>query len=129
MNLNDLTQPPHRAKILIALGMHRKAIVLSTDSSWVANEVDAIENDCDSIGILDKEYYDWAEGVYLWEGTLRSILCGAPWDGQEYETSYNGKLISVEPLHLVSLLEMHPNYPELELIEPKQLEETDDDAE
>ncbi len=98
---------PHKARILIAMGLDRRAIVLATDSSWVAQEVDGISAYTDDIGILDADEYNRPCGVYLWVGVLsvdvdRSSGVGEP------ETVYEGVLAPIAGADLAYLLSMAP---------------------
>lgn len=97
-----------KARVLIAMGVQKTAVVITTDSEWVIDEVEAIGSSyCDDIGILDAADYDAAPGVYLWEGTLKMVFAGA-YDSPEPETAYAGKLRPVELRELKSLLAMEP---------------------
>lgn len=106
MNINTLYEP-HPARILIALGLGRQAIVLATDSDWVEQELADIANDCDDVGILARKDYDKPPGIYLWTGTLRSICLNTP-DTLEYETEYHGEFKPVPVSDMEELLKMEP---------------------
>ena len=108
----------HHARILIAVGLQRSAVVMATDSEWVAEEVSAVSPHCDDVGILEAKDYDEEPGVYLWEGTLKWV----PFMGDvtEGETSYHGKLRSVEPGELATLLAMNPPQEPLMVMEDQE---------
>jgi hypothetical protein len=99
---------PEKAIIVIAISMQRSvAVVVATDSQWVEMEVDAISAYTDDIGILEPDDYKNEPGLYLWEGTLKCVVTGAP-DCQEPETEYDGKLRKILPGEMEELLAMTP---------------------
>lgn len=107
-----------QARMVIAISMqHPIAVVVATDSAWVATEVDAISAYTDDIGILDPKDYDNDPGLYLWEGTLKWVVSGPPGE-DEGETEYAGTLRKIEPAEMESLLEMNPPEWEVEVKEP-----------
>lgn len=95
---------PHKARILIALGLCGAGIILATDSEWVSEEVSMISNNIDDIGISISPEHD-APALVLWEGDLK-VVCYNPEDGGE--TEYDGECRSVHGLELAQLLDMHP---------------------
>jgi len=102
---------PHKARILIAMNPTRyAAIVLTTDSDWVCNDIDAINAHVDDLGILSAEQWKDAEvGVYLWEGTLEQGFSDSFEGGTEPDgTEYDGTLRPIRGDELESLLTMSP---------------------
>lgn len=94
----------NKARIVIAISMqHGVAVVVATDSTWVASEVDAISAYTDDIGILEPKEYDNDPGLYLWEGTLKTVTHGG-YDGYEPETEYTGTLF--RPVYLGEMAEL-----------------------
>lgn len=113
MSLLNLPEPPHKARILVAIGMQRSAIVICTDSEWVHQEVIDISPHCDDVGILSSADYKGVAdcsippGIYLWEGVLK-VVGRNSMDGWEAETDYSGNIRPVEPAELTALLAMQP---------------------
>ena len=102
-----------KARILIALGLCRKAVILATDSAWVEEEVDSISPDPDDIGILAASDYEHSPGIYLWEGTLSTVMCGSR-DSPEPETRYEGAVRPVYGREISHLLDtLRPPTPPL----------------
>lgn len=95
-----------KARALVAIGCLRTGIVIATNSLWIAMECEAISDGTEDLGMLDQHDYD-DPGIYLWEGTLRTVTCG-PYDSPEVETEYRGKIRPVEAVELAALLKMSP---------------------
>lgn len=103
----QLTGKSTRARALLAVSWCRQALVLATDSVWVALEVEDIAADPVDLGMVDAEIYQHAPGLYLWEGALRSVLKGPP-DNQDWEPEYMGDFRPVTFEELPDLLTMEP---------------------
>jgi len=104
MGLLDSIKPPHKARILVAIGVKGKGVVLATDSDWVGMDIENLSDDVDEVGPgVDK---DMEPGIYLWEGTMKMVLEGCPWDGQEWELHHKGDYRPVKPEELTELLAM-----------------------
>lgn len=104
MNFDSDFYKPHKAKILIAIGQCGASIILATDSEWVQNEIDAIGNSTDDIGISISPKHD-APALVLWEGQL-TLSHYSDEDGGD--TEYEGECRSVHGLELSQLLDMRP---------------------
>lgn len=90
--LSEAMKPPHKARVLVAIGLLRSAIILATDSDWISREIEEISARCDDLGLLDAGEYDNFPGLYLWTGTVRVVQCGSPEHGPEYDVVYRGDL-------------------------------------
>jgi hypothetical protein len=115
--MNELLQslgmsPVHNAKILIAVGMGKHAIVISTDSEWVTEEVNVLGSDCDDLGVE----CEMVEGLHLWEGVLK-MEGTQTMEGYEGETVYVGKTRAIEAHELFDLVRMEPKIDPLMVIE------------
>lgn len=97
-----------KAKALIAIGMDATAIVVATDSGWLASDIEAISDDAGELGI---ELPPLAEpGLYLWEGEISE---GTTYDLEQVSllssgTEYEGTLRSVATEELTTLLAIRP---------------------
>jgi len=108
LNLNDYLNnyyEKEEAKALIAVGATGGCVVITTNSEWLTTEMNAVGScSADDLGI---DYSDCDAGLYLWEGTLKTVNSG-PWDCPEPETEIIGKVREVQVSELPSLLNMSP---------------------
>ncbi len=90
-------------RALIAVGMHKAAIVLATDGPWLASDVEQITANVDDIGLCDTPE---APGLYLFTGYARRMFYGL--EQTDGGIVWEGTVRPVTPDELPSLLAMRP---------------------
>jgi hypothetical protein len=93
-----------KKRVLLGTDLHGSAIILATDSPWVAFDCEEISNDAEEIGLINgKDCPD--PGLYLWEGEGR-LENG----NSEYgpDVIYTGTIRPVAPDELAALYAMTP---------------------
>lgn len=92
---------PHHARVLLASGIGGVAIIMATDSEWVASDIAYVGSSPVDIGIDEPRL----PGLWLWEGELTVTVYD-----NEPETNYEGRLSQVLPSEYPALLAMTNAY-------------------
>ena len=97
-------------RVLMAVAMNGRAVVVATDSSWIACDVENVSADADDIG-LETPTGDAEPGLYLWTGTGRMVPQGAGGEYSHSEPEYAGTFRPIRPDEYAELLAMSPPDP------------------
>lgn|GEM_PF-4661013 len=88
----EITEPSSHAKVVIAIGLSQKAIVLSSDNERVLQDIEDISSDIDDLGIFKPKDYNNPPGLYLWEG---EVHCKFDWNDEDAYLEFKGELTSL----------------------------------